>query len=54
MEKKTWARNWGEPKPKTRASCARFQFQIWGDRSHCIFSHFSVWPNMFRSHSTPS
>jgi len=25
----------GEPEPKTGGNCARFRFQIWGDRSHC-------------------
>jgi len=24
----------GEPEPKTGGHCARFRFQIWGDRSH--------------------
>ena len=29
-------RNWGEPQPKTGGSCARFWFQIWGDKSHWL------------------
>jgi len=36
MEGETWVRNWeGESQPKNWGeSCARFWFQIWGNRSH--------------------
>jgi len=36
MEGKSSVKNWGKPKPKTGGSCARFRFEIWGDRSHCL------------------
>jgi len=26
--------------PKLGGSCARFWFQIWGDRSHCVSCNF--------------
>jgi len=34
MEGKTWVRNWS---PELGEGCARFRFQIWGDRSHCLY-----------------
>jgi len=36
IEGKSWVKNWGKPKPKTGGKLRRFQFQIWGNRSHYL------------------